>query len=145
MPSQTLGSFAAGRNPSFAFIHAGAFATDDQILVSRGDRSVTFAWPNGQVQTVLRDSRLVDPVAAAVSFNNAGYGGSGVGRAVFVPTITITDFNGKALLTYGAEPRRQRVPELYPFRAPTGPVDFLFGSRRAFPGKPWAIDGEEII
>lgn len=145
VPSTPLGSFAAGRNPSFAFTNPGALASDDLFVVSRGDRSVTFAWPTGQVQSVLRDSRIVDPVGAAVSFNQGGFGGSGVGRAVFAPTLTIMDFNGKAILTYAVEPRRQRVPELYPFRAPSGTVDFLFGSVRPFPGKPWAADLEEII
>lgn len=145
VPSTPLASFAAGRNPAFAFTNPGTLASDDLFLVSRGDRSVTFAWPTGQVQSVLRDSRIIDPVAAAVSFDQAGFGGRGVGQAVFAPTLTITDYNGKALLTYGVEPRRRRVPELYPFLAPSGTVDFLFGSRRAFPGKPWAVDGEEII
>lgn len=145
VPATPLASFAAGRNPSFGFTNPGALASDDLFLVSRGDRSVTFAWPTGQVQSVLRDSRIIDPVAAAVSFDQAGFGGTGVGRAVFAPTLTITDYNGKAILTYGVEPRRQRVTELYPFRAPSGAVDFLFGSVRAFPGKPYAVDGEEII
>lgn len=146
VPATPLGSFAAGRNPTFAFTNAGALASDDVLLVSRGDRSVTFAWPTGQVQSVLRDRRIIDPVAASVSFDQAGFGGRGVGQAVFAPTLTITDYNGKALLTYGIEPRRQRVPELYPFRLPSGQAaDFLFGSLRAFPGKPFAIDGEEII
>lgn len=146
VPSQTVGSFTAGRNPSFAFVNAGVIASDDVVLVSRGDRSVTFAWPTGQVQSVLRDSRLQGPVAAAVSFNLAGYGGLGAGRAVMVPVISIADFNGRAFLTYAVEPRRQRVPELYPFRLPSGQaVDFLFGSRRPFPGKPFMVDMEEII
>jgi hypothetical protein len=107
---------------------------------------VTFAWPTGQVQSVLRDSRLNDPVAAAIQFDQAGFGGTGVGRAVYAPIISIADYNGKAFLTYAVEPRRQRQTELYPFRLPSGQaVDFLFGSRRPFPGKPFAVDQEEII
>ena len=146
VPSQTLGTFAAGRNPSFAFASAGATSSDDLFLVSRGDRSLTFAWPNGQVQSVLRDGRLNDPVAAAVHFNQAGFGGRGVGQAVFAPVISIADYNGKAFFTYAVDPRRARQDELYPFRLPSGQaVDFLFGSRRAFPGKPFAVDQEEII
>ena len=146
VPSQPLGSFTAGRNPTFAFNSPGLASSDDLFLVSRGDRSVTFAFPTGEVQAVLRDSRLNDPVAAAVQFNQAGYGGRGVGLAVSTPVISIADYNGKAFLTYAFNPRRARQPELYPFRLPSGQsVDFLFGSRRAFPGRPFAVDMEEII
>lgn len=146
VPSTPLGSFAAGRNPAFAFVSAGVNGSDDLFVVSRGDRSVTFAFPTGQVQSVLRDSRLVDPVAAAVQGNAAGFGGSGAGLAVFGPMISILDYNGKAIFTYGVEPRRNDKRELFPFRLPSGQaVDYLFGSRRAFPGKPFAVDLEEII
>jgi len=145
VPAEPLGSFTAGRNPTFAFATAGATGSDDLFLVSRGDRSVTFAWPTGDVQSVLQDSRLNDPVGGAVFFNQAGFGGRGPGLAVFTPFITITDFNGKAILTYAVEPRRGSPAELYPFRAPSGPVDYLFGSSRPFPGKPFMVDQEEII
>jgi len=146
VPAETLGSFVVGRNPNFAFVSAGVNASDDLFLVSRGDRTVTYAWPNGQVQSVLRDNRLNDPVAAAVQFNQAGFGGRGAGRAVFAPIISIADYNGRAFFTYAIDPRRARQDELYPFRLPSGQaVDFLFGSRRPFPGKPFAVDQEEII
>ena len=61
------------------------------------------------------------------------------------PFISITDFGGKAIATYAVEPRRGELGELYPFRSPTGPVDALFGSIAAFPGRPFMIDMEEII
>lgn len=145
VPSAPLATFAAGRNPSFAFVNATSTASDDLWLVSRGDRRVTFAWPNGQVQYSFTDSRLVDPVGGAVSFNQAGFGGNGAGRAVNAPFISIADYNGKIIHTYAVDPRLTRTPELYPFRSLTGPVDVLFGSSRPFPGKPWVIDLEEII
>lgn len=139
-------SFAAGRNPGFASVNATATASDDLWLVSRGDRRVTFAWPTGDVQYSFTDSRLVDPVAGSVSFNQAGYGGNGAGRAVNAPFISIMDYNGKAILTYAVHPRVRNTTELYPFRLPSGQaVDVLFGSRRAFPGKPFVVDQEEII
>ena len=140
-----LFSFTAGRNPAFAFVNATSTASDDLWLVSRGDRRVTFAWPTGDVQYSFTDSRMVDPVAGAVSFNQAGYGGAGAGRAVNAPFISITDFNGKAILTYAVHPRLRNITELYPFRAPSGAVDVLFGSRAPTPGKPFMIDLEEII
>ena len=141
-----LFSFAAGRNPAFAHVNATSTASDDLWLVSRGDRRITFAWPTGAVQYSFSDGRLVDPVAGAVSFNQAGFGGRGAGQAVNAPIISIMDFNGKAIFTYAVNPRLSRpTPELYPFRAPSGPVDVLFGSRRLFPGRPFAVDQEEII
>lgn len=142
-----LFSFAAGRNPSFAYVNATSTASDDLWLVSRGDRRITFAWPTGDVQYSFTDRRLNDPVAGAVSFNQAGYGGSGAGRAVNAPIISVMDYNGKAIFTYAVNPRPARPNgELYPFRLPSGQaVDVLFGSRRPFPGKPFAVDMEEII
>lgn len=141
-----LFSFTAGRNPNFAYVNATSTASDDLWLVSRGDRRITFAWPTGDVQYSFTDSRLVDPVAGSVSYNQAGFGGNGAGRAVNAPFISVMDFNGKAILTYAVNPRPARPNgELYPFRAPSGPVDALFGSRAPFPGKPFMMDQEEII
>ena len=148
VPATPIGSFKAGRNPRFAYVNSTATASDDLWVVSRGDRSVTFAWPTGEVQYSFRDSRLIDPVGGAVSFNQAGYGGSGAGRAVFATFISILDFNGKAIATYAVEPRRSArgtPEELYPFRDPNGPVNVLFGSVARFPGRPFVIDMEEII
>jgi hypothetical protein len=140
-----LFSFTAGRNPNFAYVNATSTASDDLWLVSRGDRRITFAWPTGDVQYSFTDSRLVDPVAGSVSYNQAGFGGNGAGRAVNAPFISVMDFNGKAILTYAVHPRLRNTTELYPLRAPSGPVDALFGSRAPFPGKPFMMDQEEII
>lgn len=141
-----LFAFSAGRNPNFAQVNATSTASDDLWLVSRGDRRITFAWPTGDVQYSFTDSRLVDPVTGSVSFNQGGFGGRGPGLAVNAPFISIMDYNGKAILTYAVNPRPVRPNgELYPFRAPSGAVDVLFGSRRPFPGKPFAVDQEEII
>ena len=148
VPAQPLGQFQAGRNPRFAFVNSTATASDDLWLISRGDRRVTFAWPTGDVQYSFTDSRLVDPVGGSLSINLAGYGGRGPGLATFAHYISILDYSGKAILTYGVEPRRERgdgTPEIYPFRGPNGPVNVLFGSVARFPGKPFMIDGEEII
>lgn len=140
-----LFSFAAGRNPNFAYVNATATASDDLWLVSRGDRRITFAWPTGDVQYSFTDSRLIDPVAGSVSYNQAGFGGRGAGLAVNAPFISVMDFNGKAILTYAVHPRLNNTNELYPFLAPSGSVNVLFGSRAPFPGKPFAVDQEEII
>lgn len=146
VPAAPLATFSAGRNPSFAQVNATSTASDDLWLISRGERRVTFAWPTGQVRYSFTDSRLVDPVAGSVSFNQAGFGGNGEGRAVSASFISILDYNGKAILTYAVNPEQSRPNgELYLFRAPSGPVNVLFGSRRLFPGKPFAVDMEEII
>lgn len=145
VPTTPVRTFQVGRNPSFMFTNGLSTAPDDLFLVSRGDRSVTFAFPSGHIQSVLRDSRLVDPVAGAVSYNTAGYGGSGPGRSVFTMFLSITDYNGKAILTYAVDPKRGFLGEYYPFNTPDGPAPFLFGSVAPFPGKPFMIDMEEII
>jgi len=146
VPSTPIGSFQVGRNPTFGFTNGLSTAPDDLFLVSRGDRSITFAFPNGQIQGVLRDSRLVDPVGVAVSLNQSGFGGSGPGRAASAHTLSVVDFNGKQILTYAVERRRGAPhPEQWPFTTPSGPSLFLFGSAAPFPGKPFMIDNEEII
>jgi len=145
VPATPIGSFKAGRNPKFMFTNGLSSAPDDLFLVSRGDRSVTFAFPDGRVQGTLRDSRLVDPVAGAVSYNTAGFGGSGAGRSVYTIFVSLTDYNGKAIATYAVNPQRGANPELYPFNTPSGPSLWLFGSVAPFPGKPFDIDMEEII
>jgi hypothetical protein len=146
VPAQTLGGFSVGRNSTFAFVSAGVNGSDDLFLVSRGDRSITWAFPTGEVQAVLRDQRMRDPVNAAIQYNQAGFGGKGPGQAVFTSIISVADYNGEAFLTYAVDPRRARQDELYPFRLPSGQkVDFLFGSRVLFPGKPFMVDQEEII
>lgn len=140
-----LFSFTAGRNPNFAYVNATSTASDDLWLVSRGDRRITFAWPTGDVQYSFTDSRLVDPVAGSVSFNQAGFGGNGAGRAVNAPFISIMDYNGRTIHTYAVHPRLNNTTELYPFRDPNGPVNVLWGSSVRFPGKPFMMDQEEII
>lgn len=148
VPATPLGSFKAGRNPSFAYVNSTGTAPEDLFLVSRGDRSITYAWPTGVVQGVLRDSRLIDPVGGAVSLNQGGYGGSGRGRAVWTTFVSITDYSGKSIHTFAVDPTRdlpRPSEELYSFNTPAGKSLWLFGSTVRTPGKPFMIDMEEII
>lgn len=146
VPATPLFSFAAGRNPNFAYVNATSTASDDLWLVSRGDRRITFAWPTGDVQYSFTDRRLSDPVAGAVSFNQAGFGGRGPGLAVNTPFISVMDYLGSRIHTYAVNPRPARPNgELYPFRDPNGPVNVLWGSTVLFPGRPFMMDQEEII
>jgi hypothetical protein len=140
-----IGRFAVGRNPvNFAETGPLSTAPDDLFVVSRADRSITFAFPNGEIQGVLTDSRLEDPVNATVGVNLAGFGGTGPGRAVFAVAITVADYNGKALTNYGVEARRGNngsLNEQYPF----GSNLFLYGFRQPTPGKPIAVSQMEVI
>lgn len=145
VPSQPVGQFRVGRNPTFGFASGLSTAPDDLFVVSRADRSITFAWPTGEVRAVLRDQRMIDPVYVAVSYNQAGYGGAGEGKAVNTPILTVVDFDGKGLLSYGMDPDRGVRPELYPYRDPNGPVKFLFGSKTSTPGKPFQYNFDEVI
>lgn len=146
VPTAPLRTVTVGRNPNFLYTNSLSTAFDDIFLVSRGDRSVSYIFPNGTIAGTLRDGRLIDPVAGAVSINIAGFGGAGAGRAVASFMINITDYNGRAIHTYGVDGLRYGPqPEAYPFTTPTGRSVFLFGSTAPFPGKPFMIDMEEII
>jgi hypothetical protein len=145
VPAEPVVRFMSGRNPRFAYVNPTSTAVEDLHVVSRVDRTVTFVWPTGEMQGVLRDQRLRDPVGAAVSVNYAGYGGLGPGRAVVATFVSVLDFEGRAIFTYPVDPQRGPLPELYPFVTPQGPTLFLFGSKAPFPGKPFMIDMEEII
>lgn len=139
-----IGQFYGGRNPvSFAETGPLATAPDDLFVISRGDRSIAFVFPDGSVQGRLSDSRLEDPVGATVGRNQAGYGGSGAGRAVFAVIITVCDYNGKALTDYAVETRRSNPPadEQYPFNGGL----FLYGWKQPTPGKAIAATQIEII
>ena len=148
VPTTPVGSFSAGRNP-VSFLHTNGLSTspDDLFVVSRVDRSVTFAFLNGVVQGVLRDNRVIDPVGGVVAYNQAGFGGSGPGKAVNVPVITLTDYDGRQLIDFGVDHlRRGSYNELYPFSDALGrPTMFLFGSPTPTPGKPFMMSWEEII
>ena len=144
-PLAPIGSFVVGRNPvAFGLTGPLATAPDDLFVISRGDRSITYAFPDGAVQGVLRDQRLVDPVGATIAINQAGFGGLGAGRAVLAMAITVTDFDGRALAVYAVDARRNN-PEQYPFTSPAGPVLFLFGNRATTPGRPFLVNDIEII
>lgn len=146
VPSTPLGSFPVGRNPT-AFLHGGALSTrpDDIYVVSRADRSITYAFPDGSIQGVLRDDRLIDPVGGSVSANQAGFGGSGPGRAVSTPVITVMDFDGKAYVDFGVDGVGNGA-EQYPYIDAQGsPTLFIFGSRTPVAGKPFMFTQEEII
>jgi hypothetical protein len=140
-----IGRFAVGRNPvNFAETGPLATAPDDLFVVSRADRSITFAFPDGRVQGVLTDSRLEDPVNATVGINQAGFGGRGPGLAVFAMMITVADYNGRALTNYGVEVRRGSngsLAEQYPY----GSNLFLYGFKQTTPGKPIALSQIEVI
>lgn len=149
-PIEQTASFAAGRNPvAFAETSPLSTAPDDLFVISRGDRRITFAFPDGRVQGVLEDSRLDDPVGATVGVNQAGFGGRGPGLAVFAVIITVADYNGRALTNYAVEVRRGSngsLAEQYPFFAPGGgATTFLYGFKQPTPGKPISVTIIEII
>jgi hypothetical protein len=145
-PIQQISSFPVGRNPvSFAETGPEATAPDDLFVISRGDRSVTYAFPDGRIQGVLRDSRMEDPVGGTVGINYAGFYGRGPGIAVFALVLTVADYNGRSLTNFCVDAKRINQSEQYPFTTPTGPAVFLFGFRQPTPGRPLAVSIVEII
>jgi hypothetical protein len=145
---------AVGRNP-VALTHSffGTFG-DDLIAVSRVDRHLTHLDFRGRIESRLRDARLSDPVGVRASFNTAGFGGSGQGRTVTVPVLSVMDHLGRQVLTYGLDllrggeedGQRARHPEDLPIRDESGrQLPWIFGSGLPVPGLPFLFTTEEVI
>lgn len=124
----------------------GSSPADDLFVVCRASREIHSLTYKGDLLGVLRDSRLVDPVAITIGPNGAGYGGSGAGLAMWARVLTILDFNGQQVHDYG-----MYLPgadaEQWPFRNPvTGLKDlFQHGFSNPVPGKPFQYTFDEVI
>jgi hypothetical protein len=146
LSDKPIGSFAVGRNPTQIFHGYHSTTNDDLFVVSRVERTITHAEFNGRIRAVLQDRRLVDPVSCFVSVNNAGYGGSGKGKAVYAHVLSVCDFAGKQVLTYVVDDGMNVVQEQVPILDAAGkPAPFIFGSATPTMGHPFMLSVDEVI
>jgi len=151
VPTQPLGSgpvslFKGGKNPTWIFHGYHSTAPDDLFVVSRGDRTITHADYDGKIRGVLRDRRMKDPVSCFVSLDQAGFGGSGSGKAVYASVLTVMDFGGRQVLDYAVDDGRNSNGEQLPLRDEKGlKAHFMFGFSNPFPGFPFMFTAEEVI
>ncbi|VWX59441.1 conserved hypothetical protein [Burkholderiales bacterium 8X] len=148
------GRVAVGRNPTSLAISKGEpndsniESINRQVIVtSRGDRKVQWVrfaadGNSGSVVRELRDSRLVDPIAAEDIDNFANVGN----------TMSVADYDGKKLANYRYGPvifadRGSQWACQPPGGCPvqgTGGVDLEFGGSFAFQGKPFHINASNV-
>jgi hypothetical protein len=146
LPSGPYSLFKCGRNPVQIFRGYHSTAPDDLFIVSRGDRTITHANWDGTIRAVLRDRRLKDPVGCFVSLDQAGFGGSGPGKAVYACVLSVLDFEGRLVHTYAVEDGRNASGEQLPLLDGQGrKVPFLHGFSNSLPGCPFMFTAEEVI
>jgi hypothetical protein len=78
---------------------------------------------DGRIRGVLRDRRIKDPAGCFVSLDQAGYGGSGAGKAVYASVLLVMDFAGRQVFDYAVDDGRnsngeQQVGCLRPGKRP---------------------------
>jgi hypothetical protein len=146
MPSGPSSVFKVGRNPTQIFRGYHSTAPDDLFVVSRGDRSITHANWDGSIRGVLRDRRLKDPVSAFVSLDQAGFGGSGKGKAVYACVLTVLDHHGRVVHSYAVDDGRNANGEQLDIVDEKGrKANFMHGFSNPLPGRPFLFTCEEVI
>jgi hypothetical protein len=111
-----------GKNPTSISHGNGGLYKNDLFINCRGDKSVYALNPEGEQLYVLRDSRMVDPVAVENSYN---------GRQEFSKYfVHVVDFSGKQVLTYVY---KQDFPE-----------PMKFGATAKVPGYPFVYQQDEV-
>jgi hypothetical protein len=112
-----------GKNPTSIENGNGGVNKNDIFVNCRGDRSIYTLQPNGDVSSVLRDSRIEDPVMVENSYN----GRRGINRYF----VHVVDFAGKKVLTYVYK-QDSREP-------------MTFGAAsEVLPGYPFAYQQDEV-
>jgi hypothetical protein len=146
LPSGPYSAFKVGRNPTQIFHGYHSTAPDDVFVVSRMDRTVTHANWDGSIRGVLRDRRLKDPVSCFASLGQAGFGGSGKGKAVYAVVLTVLDFNGRTVHTYAVDDGRNANGEQLDIVDEKGrKANFMHGFSNPLPGSPFLFTAEEVI
>jgi hypothetical protein len=121
-PPALYKTIAIGRNPTSIENGNGGVYKNDIFINCRGDKSIYVFQPSGDLQYVLRDSRINDPVMAENSYN----GRQGVLRYF----IHVMDFSGKQVHTY-----------VYRLGFPS---PMKFGASADVPGHPFAYEQDEV-
>ena len=158
MPRTPKFTLRVGVNPVQITSPISSVTPNDEVfIVSRGTREIaTFSYKGSPV-SVLRDSRLIDPVFVTIGPDGAGYGGRGPGKAMGAKVLTVLDFNGKTVHDYGMytpnypaayQPGRldSWFVEQWPFLSPSGVLQpYQYGYGEVLPGKPFQFSFDEVI
>ncbi|KPL23737.1 MAG: hypothetical protein AMJ75_05450, partial [Phycisphaerae bacterium SM1_79] len=113
-----------GNNPTWIDFGNGSHKTNDLVVTCRGDNAVHYLGQDGELFTLLRDSRIVDAVMSEGSSN---------GRyCQTFQFIHVLDFDGKQVFTYL-------------FNSNDFGVLFEFGGVKAAPGKPYMYEQDEVL
>ncbi len=127
-PSLTK-TVTVGKNPThIAYGLQGGHQANRLTITCRGDRAIYQLSSAGSTIKVLRDSRLVDPVASEVGHQWRYCGG--------VATVSVMDYNGKQAVNY--------VTTKYSGYTPQN-VGFRFGYATPAPGKPFLMSVAEVL
>jgi hypothetical protein len=139
-------TFQVGKNPVQMFHGFHSTSSDDYFIVSRGDRAIYYTHYNGTVKGVLRDSRIKDPVNVAVSFDQAGFSGSGASKTMYAYVMSVMDFSGKQVLTYMVNDGFNWNGEQVKFVGPNGQnLLFMHGYANPVKGYPFMATFDEVI
>ena len=91
-PPALYKTIAIGKNPTSIENGNGGVFKNDMFINCRGDKSVYWLQPSGDVNYILRDSRIVDPVMVENSYNGR--------RGVYRFYVHVVDFASEKVLTY---------------------------------------------
>jgi hypothetical protein len=146
VPDNPFKSFQVGKNPVQMFHGFHSTSSDDLYIVSRGDRAIYYTHYNGTVKGILRDSRIKDPVNVAVSFDQAGYSGSGANKTMYSYVMSVMDFGGKQVVNYMVEDGFNWNGEQIKFVGPNGEnLLFMHGFSNPVNGYPFMATFDEVI
>lgn len=138
-----LGTVPVGKNPTHIAYDKQGDTANSVIVVSRGERKidwVSFSGNGGSITRTLRDTRLVDPVAAEDNDNHG----------TTAPLLTVADYGGKQIANYrygsvvfisnpgGACPPPSGC-------GLSGGQPFEFGGAFTLPGRPFLVSGANVI
>jgi hypothetical protein len=130
-----VGLVPIGRNPTSISYGRSAPRRTDLVLCCRGDREivwVSIAGQNGKVTRRLKDKRLEDPVAVAVSDTR--------GAAV----LSVADFKGGKIVNYLCAPIDSWGEKLFGGLGPDGKAEFECTGVLEVPGRPFHLSCAEV-
>lgn len=131
-----LGMVAVGRNPVGLCYGARQVQPHNQVVVvSRGDRRISWVRINGNTPTVTRtleDVRFTDPVAVEAGSYRGG------------KFVCIADFKGRKLINYLIDPISSWGDKLYGGLGVNGDAAFECAGWTDIPGYPFLISGAEV-
>jgi hypothetical protein len=135
-PIAAVGMLRIGRNPtSFGLGQHNLGPANSFFVCCRGDRSVHWVKAVGNQLVpikVLRDKRLIDPVAVEPM------------DARWADVISVADFKGRQVVNYLFRPITPWYQPLFGGLGAQGDADFECSGLTRLPGFPYAVSGAEV-